>query len=250
MKNENELLHLFIGGGNTQIADKLKEPFLSHGRVYGTNGHVAVIIDKELCEGEYEEKNRAIEMPPFKGTNLLTRAQLKAFLDNSPMEPEMKMAGEDVECPICNGVGEVEWQYTTWKPHYEHWEQMMECPSCHGSGYESEAGLEPTGAMIYDKNYAGTFVLLNPKRDTPIEDELQKGEKKVRAFYLLSAANMYRVYQAMELMELDTVEVMRGSIPSMMRVRLMDGVDVAVMELLSRDGNAKVLMEPIEHEEE
>ena len=150
IKNEKELLDLFVC--KNDYPQKLTRPFENlyyEGKVWASEGHLLLVIDKECLSEEYEKDK--LHLPEIKERNINTvvtkKAIQEAFSKCEQVEEEVTI-GKNADCEECDGSGYVDWEYTTrgGKVYYEE----DECPVCKGSGYSEEAISKKTGKKIAD----------------------------------------------------------------------------------------------------
>lgn len=143
---EARLLALFYDP-DYDLRPQICAPFLSDGCVCATETHRMIMINSEICVGEYKPYN--LHVSKAIGTNIdltLTLAEIKSVLERISTQKEMKTIRPEVECKDCDGDGEVEWTYED-RDGYTHTE-YYKCPVCNGSGVSTPAKEVPTGRMV------------------------------------------------------------------------------------------------------
>ena len=138
----HELLQLFVSTDN--FRPKLQHPWRNGKFIYATETHVLIRINGALSEEEYPTGGPNVDC--FKWDLLprgeISAAVIDAALSKVPLVDEMEIIGEDIECPECNGEGEVYWEYS-------HWSELFECPVCDGTGYSERKRSQPSGRKVY-----------------------------------------------------------------------------------------------------
>ena len=138
-----ELLRLFVSTDN--FRPKIQHPWRDGKFIYATDTHVLIRINGALSDEEYPTGGPNVDS--FKWdllpTGEISAADIDAALSKVPLVDEMEIIGEDIECPECNGEGEVYWEYS-------HWSELFECPVCDGTGYSERKRSQPSGRKVYD----------------------------------------------------------------------------------------------------
>lgn len=121
-----------------------KKPFINDDKVCATDSYVAIFIDEKDCDfevnNEYEPPRLISIVPPENKPVVLDLKKID--WEKYKTEDETRKVGEDIDCSVCNGFGEVEWEF-------QKWEKYFDCPACEGSGKESEAHEEKTGEKTF-----------------------------------------------------------------------------------------------------
>lgn len=134
------------------IRPMLEKPFPCGDYVAATDTHVLLMIRKDLLENSYPEVRatpNVMKVTPKVNCDLpLTQEQIATALGALPHEEEMYEAAPAVQCPECDGDGEVEWVYED-KDYYRHTD-WFNCPCCKGSGLLRKAVMKPTGKITVD----------------------------------------------------------------------------------------------------
>lgn len=166
--NEEALFDLFVSDDGHR--PQLHKPFLQDGYVNATNTNVLIRVRQELLRGKYTENtktplvSKVITEPNFDKT--LTLEKLEATIAQCPLEDEKLLISDAVDCPECDGDGEVEWEYTD-KDLNTH-REYYDCPVCRGSGFARKAQYRKTGRKIpvynapidvYGLNFSATWLV-------------------------------------------------------------------------------------------
>lgn len=125
--DEQKLLGLFYSKGTFSAM-----PLLKDNNVFATDGHKAIYVNAEVCQGEYEKTKRFnIELPPVEQELNIPLLSIQKAYDSLPKVETEEYDSED--CNECNGTGSVEWEYLDKKgnTHYKD----FDCPSCDGFGF-------------------------------------------------------------------------------------------------------------------
>lgn len=147
INNEQELFELFCDPHSSR--EQLQKPYYekSTKTVYATDGRVAILMNPNVTSRSFEE----IEFPfvgnliEGAGEGFFTLESLKKVLASFEMEEELVLMEEGRECEECNGLKEVEWEYTD-KDGEMHF-HYADCPVCNGEG-KAEDVFKSTGFMI------------------------------------------------------------------------------------------------------
>jgi len=143
MKTELEkLFDLFVG--KEQIRPEMLSPFEYEGKIYATDAHVLIRMDKSYCDFK-------ITNPDFLkcGGNIIPDENQnealkidKSVFDKYRTEDEYTVTEEEVECSTCHGNGEVEWEF-------DNYTMDADCPVCEGEGISEKEVKEKTGNKIF-----------------------------------------------------------------------------------------------------
>lgn len=152
IKNEKEIFDLFVDDEDS-MRDVLKTPFIPEhdGRVWASDSHILIMVNPDCVLGKYEmvkDFGRKLPVREYNCNKPLLVSDLLDALRRCPQEPEMKIKSvEVVECPECDGTGEVLIEYTA---DYDgrDYDVSCTCPICEGEGTIEKEELEPTGNMI------------------------------------------------------------------------------------------------------
>ena len=148
INNEQELFELFCDPHN-DFAFKQKPYYETRRKkVFATNGIILIMMDPSMLSESYEEIEKPSIYTVFRDSmeGNFTFESLKKVFDSFEMEKELVLMEEGKECEECNGLGEVEWEYTD-KDGEMHF-HYGDCPFCNGEGQECEDVFESTGFMI------------------------------------------------------------------------------------------------------
>ena len=151
IKNEKEIFDLFVADKDS-MRGFLKTPFINEddGRVWATDAYIMIMVNPDCVSGKYETRDFGRKLPvrEYNCDKPLLISDLQDALKRCPQEPEMKIKSiEVVECPECDGTGEVLAEYTA---DYDgrDYDVSCTCPICEGEGTIEKEELEPTGNMI------------------------------------------------------------------------------------------------------
>ena len=148
INNEQELFELFCDPHN-DFAFKQKPYYETRRKkVFATNGIILIMMDPCMLSESYEEIEKPFIYKVFCDSmeGYFTFESLKKVFESFEMEKELVLMEEGKECEECNGLGEVEWEYTD-KDGEMHF-HYGDCPFCNGEGQECEDVFESTGFMI------------------------------------------------------------------------------------------------------
>lgn len=125
--DEHKLLRLFCSKESLSAM-----PLLKDNKVFATDGHKAIYVNAEVCQGEYEKTKRFnIELPPEEQELNIPLLSLQKAYDSLPKVETEEYDSED--CDECNGTGSVEWEYLDEKGHTHC--NDFDCPICNGFGF-------------------------------------------------------------------------------------------------------------------
>ena len=139
IQNEAELLNKFC---NTFYnIPLLRNPFLNteYNEVWSTNGYVFIGINPEILTKEYS-----------KGEHPFPKLELNKAFNSCPMVDEEVVVEDAVECEECDGSGTVYWEYTD--NHLNTHERLMDCPICNGEGEIEPCKTKKTGKKIIEED--------------------------------------------------------------------------------------------------
>lgn len=126
---ESALLDIFIYRED-DMRPSLEKPIEQNGYICATDTRIAVRIKKEMLTGEYEQRdapNFARVFPASKPKYSITFEAILEAIATCKLSETLF-----VNCPECNGSGEVEWYYHD-KDGDTHTHED-ECPVCRGDG--------------------------------------------------------------------------------------------------------------------
>jgi hypothetical protein len=118
----------------------MKTPFEINGYIYATDGHALIRCKKSDCDFEIENAHtppNCEAVIPTPNTNTVLNID-KSVFEQYKTADEYESIGEDRECSICKGRGEVTWKFDCYTKEYD-------CPVCSGSGLEAESRSVETG---------------------------------------------------------------------------------------------------------
>lgn len=122
----------------------MNKPFQYQNKAIATDAHVMVIMGLELVSDlppATEDTPKSIDSLINLEKNLnfeIPLDILKEGLMKFDFAPELKQSGKYINCKECDGEGEVEWEYESYRSDFD-------CPVCDGSGYSSEPITYHTG---------------------------------------------------------------------------------------------------------
>lgn len=154
IKNEDELLGLFIDVDG--ILSNTWLPFLhpTYNEVWATDGYVIIRIPPERLNKQYEPtdgcerlKLPTVEHPCSKSCTL---AAIKQALEACPLVDEVETEEYEEKCEECDGTGMVEWEYTDGK--METHCHNFDCPICGGDGVFRREKETNTGKKVSDED--------------------------------------------------------------------------------------------------
>ena len=150
MNNHLEILKTFTG--NDPLRPIFDEPFLIENTIYATDARImawtaSVNVDKEIKPYDKPENITKVIPTEINQDFEIKLNTLKGIFDNAPMIDEVEVIGGDVDCPECDGKGEVEWEY-------DYHTKEMDCPLCDGSGLKENKEEVKTGNKILDGSKA------------------------------------------------------------------------------------------------
>lgn len=150
LNNEKEIFDLYVEKDNgwRQI---MKEPFIQEddGRVWASEGHIMIMVNRECVSGEYKTWNPKGKIPvrEYNCDCPLSVSDLQDALDRYPKVDEILTTYEEVECPECGGSGEVDAEYMA---DYDDEDYIISgaCPICDGFGKIDKETSVPTGNKV------------------------------------------------------------------------------------------------------
>jgi hypothetical protein len=138
----SDIFNIFVS--NDTMRPVLTKPFEFNNKIYATDAHVLIRINKSDCDFNVEPQPNAPNcesVTPNENMNLLLSVNKTQF-EEYKTEDEMVDVGEDIDCDTCDGDGEVEWEF-------EHYTNYFDCPVCDGSGYKETSTEIKTGNKTY-----------------------------------------------------------------------------------------------------
>lgn len=214
--DEETLFGLFVG--NDIYRPQLHKPFLQDGYVLATNANIMIRVRQELLKEEYAENSHApIVSKVLTSCNFdkaVTLEKLEAAIAQCPLEDEKVMVRAAVDCPECDGDGEVEWEYVDSDGDTHH--KYLDCPICDGTGEIHPAQYRKTGRKIPEYNVPIDVYGLN-----------------------FSAMLLMTLCDAVKLLGLSQARYVARHFGKANTFRLIDGVDVIMMPLSIMEAVAK-----------
>lgn len=147
INNEQELFELFCDP-HSESAFKQKPYYETRcKKVFATNGIILIMMDPSMLSESYDEIEKPSIYTVFRDSmeGYFTFESLKKVFESFEMEKQLVLMEEGQECEECNGLGEVEWEYTD-KDGEMHF-HYGDCPFCNGEG-KAEDVFGSTGFMI------------------------------------------------------------------------------------------------------
>ena len=210
IKNENEILGLFVEEENG-LRYNLKTPFIdkNDGRVWATDGHVLIMVNSECVSGKYETRDLGSKIPvrEYNCDELLLVSDLEDAIKKCPQEAEMKIKHNVVQCPECNGEGEIHAAYYA-DSDGEFYTVSATCPICDGEGTIEEEEREPTGNMI------------------PKDDSLIKFGEGYFKWQIINS-----IIEACEISKIEKIRLVRTSISELTIVELSKDIHIGIMPM-------------------
>lgn len=210
IKNENEIFDLYVEGENA-LRDTLKTPFIQEndGRVWASDGHILIMVNSECVSGKYETRNLGSKIPvrEYNCDESLLVSDLQDALKRCPQEPEMKIKYNVVQCPECDGDGEVDADYYA-DSDGEYYTISGTCPICDGEGTIEEEEREPTGNMI------------------PKEDSIIKFGKGYFKWWYIDT-----IIETCEILKIEKIKLVRTSIFELSIIELSRDIHIGIMPM-------------------
>ena len=146
IKNEAELLDKFCD--KTHIKEILTEPFFNtnYNEVWSSDGVVLIRINPKALTNEYPKKKLGFPKLESPCEKTITIESLNKAFNSCPMVDEEIIVEDAVECEDCDGSGTVYWEYTD--NHGNTHERLMDCPICNGEGEIEPCKTKKTGKKI------------------------------------------------------------------------------------------------------
>lgn len=214
--DEEALFDLFVG--NNKYRPQFHKPFLQDGYVVATNANILIRVRQELLKGEYSENSQVPTvskvLTDYNFDKAVTLEKLEAAIAQCPLEDEKVMVRMAVDCPECDGDGEVEWTYVDSDGDTHH--KYLDCPICDGTGEIHPAQYRKTGRKVPEYNAPIDVYSLN-----------------FRAILLMTLCD------AMRLLGLSQAQYVARHIGKANIFHLIDGVDVIIMPLSGMEPVAK-----------
>lgn len=224
IKNEKEIFDLFVEDEDS-MRDVLKTPFISEhdGRVWASDGYVLIMVNPDCVSGKYETRDFGRKLPvrEYNCDKPLLVSDLQDALTRCPQEPEIKIKSIEVECPECDGTGEVLTEYTA---DYDgrDYDVSCTCPICEGEGTIEKEELEPTGNMI------------------PKEGSLIKLDKSYFKWYYIDT-----IIETCKMLKIEKIKLVRTDCSWMNIFELSSDIHICLMPMLDngRDKRFKSAIE-------
>ena len=151
INNEQELFELFCDPDNIVLFKQKPYYETQRKKVFATNGLILIMMNPSMLSESYEEIEKPSIYTVFRDSmeGYFTFESLKKVFESFEREEELALMEEGRECEECNGLGEVEWEYTDLdgKIHYHD----GDCPICEGDGIIEDV-FKNTGFMIPTDN--------------------------------------------------------------------------------------------------
>lgn len=147
INNEQELFELFCDPDNIVLFKQKPYYETQRKKVFATNGLILIMMNPSMLSESYEEIEKPSIYTVFRDSmeGYFTFESLKKVFESFEREEELALMEEGRECEECNGLGEVEWEYTDrdGEMHFHY----ADCPVCDGEGATKDV-FENTGFMI------------------------------------------------------------------------------------------------------
>lgn len=218
MTNWNDILDLYVYKRDDNMKDWMKRPFINFdGNVWAVDGPAAIIVDPNVCGIAAPVDHHKVKMPeqvePDKWL-FVSYGDLQHAVDMCGTEEVMKDV--EVDCPECDGEGEVTWEYSaSHKTYYEE----FECPVCEGVG------------KIWKVMPSGQF-----------EPSRQNGVRVGDAIF--SAWQMARVLRTMRLLEAVTLIIVsepKKCSGTLFQIKGVPGVTILQMPMVDPDPKTTII---------
>lgn len=149
MKIKKEILQAFCA--DDELRPGLSTPFLNKptNEVWATNGRILLMVDPKLLRSKYKPSERPLTLtiPLPNSDTIVQLSDIDAAYSQFELIPEKtEKEGDVIECPACEGSGEVTWEYNDPDGHTHHMD--ADCPVCNGFGKLKKLLEVPTGRML------------------------------------------------------------------------------------------------------
>lgn len=127
---------------------ELQKPFIQNGVNYATDVHSLIILPESFAKLDFEEQLKTkVESVIPKNENMNIEIKISELKEKMILEmiDEEIFYGANIDCPECDGHGEVTWEYDGKNKTHE---KEYDCPECDGSGLSEKRRLKPTGNKI------------------------------------------------------------------------------------------------------
>lgn len=142
--NIDELLQRFVS--TDEDRPKFMKPWRERNKVFASETHILIRVNGYMTTADYPEYNSDNTnklFPTGVPNGMLSAAILENAISYAPLVDEMERIWNDIECVVCDGEGQVEWEY-------RHWTKRFDCPCCFGTGYTETAQMKATGRKVID----------------------------------------------------------------------------------------------------
>ena len=144
--NLSKVFSLFLS--KDQFRPEMQNPFEFNGYTYATNGCILVRCKKEHIDFEFQN-----DYEPPNPESVIFKKNANRILDVDKIDWEGLMTEDDfniidnrTECEVCNGEGEVEYEFShNGKDYYIN----HDCPVCEGKGVTGEYKKVPNGGKRF-----------------------------------------------------------------------------------------------------
>lgn len=187
----------------------LQSPSLENDHVCATDLYKLLRIRRELLTGDYKPiKGIKVDkiLPPCNFDRTISLKLLEKAIEQCSSEAEKELISPEIECPECDGDGEVEWEYQD-KDYNSHL-AVYDCPVCRGSG------------ILRPAKWADT-----ERRHPTIESNILVFGQIFRAIYLHSMC------ETMKLLGLDSVRYVASYKDKANIFNLCEGIDIIIMPI-------------------
>ena len=205
INNEQELFELFCDPHSHHVAAHKPYYETRCKKVFATNGIILIMMDPSMLSESYDEIEKPSIYTVFRDSmeGYFTFESLKKVFESFEMKKELVLIEKGRECEECNGLGEVEWEYTD-KDGEMHF-RYADCPSCKGEG-KAKYVFESTGFTI------------------PTEDSIVRiGKSFFRGIVI------QKLLWVMEYFNVDKAAFAEGDIS--INITLNNGVEIAIASL-------------------
>lgn len=211
IKNEKEIFDLFVEDEDG-LRYNLMTPFVdkNDGRVWATDAYIMIMVNPNCVSDKYETKDLGSKIPvrEYNCDESLLVSDLQNAINRCPQETEMKIKYNVVQCPECNGYGEVDVEYYA-DSDGKYYTISGTCPICDGDGTIQEEEREPTGNMI------------------PKEDSLIKFGKGYFKWYYIDT-----IIEVCKKLKIEKIKLVRTSISELSLIELSRDIHIAIMPML------------------
>lgn len=147
----HESLNMFKRYGMSD--DWMSRPFSIENHIYATDGIAIFRVNKKLFmdTSQYLENDKYVSIIKEKfrddssSITYYSSQRLESVIKKIPLVDEYLETDEQGNCDVCDGFGEVEWEF-------EEHTKMDDCPVCDGYGKIEIEKRTPTGHKVMDQN--------------------------------------------------------------------------------------------------